>query len=256
MELQKRRKTPTVYVGNVPVGSGYPVVVQSMTDTPTADLEKTFQQTEALILAGSELVRWTVNDDEAARAVPLIIERLRKAGYQTPIIGDFHFNGHTLLRKHPDCAQALAKFRINPGNVGKGDKHDDNFTQIIKIAIENDKPVRIGVNWGSLDQELLTSLMDENAKQKQPKDFREVMFDAMIKSALMSAQLAETIGLKNDKITISVKMSVLQDMVTVYHRLAQQCDYVLHLGLTEAGAEVQGIASSAAALGILLQQGI
>jgi (E)-4-hydroxy-3-methylbut-2-enyl-diphosphate synthase len=256
MELNIRRKTPTIKIGHVFLGSNYPVVIQSMTDTPTADVEKTFTQTVELIEAGSELVRWTVNDDDAARSVPIIIKKLRDQGYQTPIIGDFHFNGHTLLSKHKACAQALSKYRINPGNVGKGERHDENFSSIIKIAIEHDKAVRIGVNWGSLDQELLTSLMDENAKQKDPKDFKEVTYEAMIQSALMSAHLAESLGMKKDKIVISVKMSILQDMVTVYARLAKICDYALHLGLTEAGGDVQGISSSSAALSILLQQGI
>jgi len=256
MELKQRRKTPTVMVGSVPIGSGYPVVIQSMTDTPTADVEKTLAQTIELAEAGSQLVRWTVNDDKAARTVPEIIKRLRDKGYTTPIVGDFHFNGHTLLRKHPECAKVLAKYRINPGNVGKGERHDSNFSEIIKIAVEHQKPVRIGVNWGSLDQELLTRLMDENAQLAEPKDFKEVTYAAMTASALASARLAEKEGLDKDKIIISVKMSVLQDMVTVYFRLAEECDYALHLGLTEAGADVQGIASSSAALSILLQQGI
>ncbi len=256
MEQSSRRKSQTVMIGNVPLGSDYPVVIQSMTDTPTADIEKTFNQTLSLIESGSQLVRWTVNDDAAARAVPEIIKRLHDQGIFTPIIGDFHFNGHTLLTKYPECAKALSKYRINPGNVGKGDKHDSNFTAIIKVAIKHDKPVRIGVNWGSLDQELLTGLMDENAKLAEPKDFKEVTYDAMIQSALTSATLAEKEGLGKDKIILSVKMSILQDMVTVYKRLADSCNYALHLGLTEAGAQIQGIASSAAALGILLQQGI
>lgn len=256
MELHQRRKTPSITVGNVSIGCDYPVVVQSMTDTPTADQEKTYDQTVSLIEAGSQLVRWTVNDDAAARAVPEIIQKLKDHGYQTPIVGDFHFNGHTLLTKHPDCAKALAKYRINPGNVGKGERHDDNFSAIIKIAIEHNKPVRIGVNWGSLDQELLTQLMDENAKLSQPKDFKEVTFAAMIQSALTSAELAQKIGLAEDKIILSVKMSVLQDMVTVYSRLAKKCNHALHLGLTEAGSDIQGLTSSAAALAILLQQGI
>ncbi len=256
MEIQKRRKTPTVQIGSVALGSGHPVVIQSMTDTPTADIEKTLAQTIELIEAGSELVRWTINDDKAAQAAPEIIRRLRERGFQTPIIGDFHFNGHTLLSKHKETARALAKYRINPGNVGKGDRHDENFSTIIKIAIDHDKPVRIGVNWGSLDQELLTDLMDKNAKLKNPKDFKEVTYEAMIKSALQSATLAQKLGMKKDKIVLSVKMSVLQDMVTVYSRLAGECDYALHLGLTEAGSDVQGVAASSAALGILLQQGI
>jgi (E)-4-hydroxy-3-methylbut-2-enyl-diphosphate synthase len=243
-------------IGSVAVGSQHPVVIQSMTDTPTADVDKTLQQTIQLIDAGSELVRWTVNDDDAARAVPEIIKRLRDKGLQTPIIGDFHFNGHTLLRKHPNCAQALAKYRINPGNVGRGEKHDENFSAIIKIALEYNKPVRIGVNWGSLDQELLTQLMDDNANLPEPKDFREVTYDAMIQSALGSAQLAHELGMSEDKMIISVKMSILQDMVNVYSRLATACSYALHLGLTEAGGDVQGISASSAALGILLQQGI
>jgi (E)-4-hydroxy-3-methylbut-2-enyl-diphosphate synthase len=256
MELQKRRKTPPVQIDGVSLGSNFPVVIQSMTDTPTANIQATLAQTIELIEAGSELVRLTVNDDDAARSVPEIINILRSKGYKTPIIGDFHFNGHTLLTKHPDCAKALAKYRINPGNVGKGDRHDENFSSIIKIALEHNKPVRIGVNWGSLDQELLTDLMDKNAKLKNPKDFREVTFDAMVTSALQSADLAQKLGLKKDKIVISVKMSILQDMVTVYSRLAQKCDYVFHLGLTEAGGDIQGISASSAALAILLQQGI
>lgn len=253
----QRRPTPTINIDNtVFIGSDYPVVLQSMTDTPTADIEQTFNQTVELIEAGSEMVRWTVNDDDAARAVPEIIKRLRDRGFKTPIIGDFHFNGHTLLSKHKDCAKLLSKYRINPGNVGKGERHDENFASIVKIAIEHNKAVRIGVNWGSLDQELLTSLMDQNAKLKNPKDFREVTFEAMIQSALNSAGAAMKLGMKKDKIILSVKMSILQDMVTVYARLAQQCDFALHLGLTEAGGDVQGISSSSAALAILLQQGI
>lgn len=256
MDTQKRRKTPTVTIDSVNIGSNYPVVIQSMTDTPTANIDLTLAQTIELIEAGSELVRWTVNDDDAARAVPEIIRRLRGDGYSTPIVGDFHFNGHTLLRKHPECAKTLSKYRINPGNVGRGERHDENFSDIVKIACEYNKAIRIGVNWGSLDQELLTSLMDQNAKLSQPKDFREVTFDAMIESALTSARLAEKLGCPKNKIVLSTKMSILQDMVTVYSRLAKACDYVLHLGLTEAGGDVQGISSSSAALGILLQQGI
>ena len=256
MELHNRRQTSTVKVDHISIGSDHPVVIQSMTDTPTANVEATYAQTVQLIEAGSELVRWTVNDDDAARTVPEIIKRLRDNGYAAPIIGDFHFNGHTLLTKHPECAKALAKYRINPGNVGRGNKHDDNFTSIVKVAVDNNKPVRIGVNWGSLDQELLTSLMDANAKQTNPKEFREVTFDAMIQSAVTSAQLAEKIGLGHDRIILSAKMSILQDMVTAYSRLAKECDYALHLGLTEAGGDVQGISSSSAALSILLQQGI
>ncbi len=254
--MQKRRKTPTVTIGFVSLGSQYPVVIQSMTDTPTADVEKTFLQTVELIEAGSEMVRWTINDDKAAQAVPAIIKRLRDQGYQTPIIGDFHFNGHTLLAKHPQTAKLLGKYRINPGNVGKGNRHDENFTTIVKIAVDNQKPVRIGVNWGSLDQELLTDLMNKNARLKNPRDFKDVTYQAMIDSALRSAKLAQKTGLKKNQIVLSVKMSILQDMVEVYAQLAKQCDYVLHLGLTEAGGDVQGISASSAALGILLQQGI
>ena len=243
-------------VGSVPVGAGHPVVVQSMTDTPTADVEKTYAQTVSLIDAGSQLVRWTINTNDAARAAAPLIRRLRAEGYQTPIVGDFHYNGHLLLRDHADCAEALDKYRINPGNVGRSDRHDANFSDILKIARDNDKPVRIGVNWGSLDQDLLTTLMDENAARPDPQDFKEVTYEAMIQSALSSGALAEKVGLGADKIILSVKMSVLQDMVTVYSELAGRCHYVLHLGLTEAGADIQGIASSAAALGMLLQQGI
>lgn len=256
MQNQPRRNTPTVAIGPVLLGSGHPVVIQSMTDTPTADVGRTLAQIIELIEAGSQMVRITVNDDDAARAVPQIITQLRDGGYTAPVIGDFHFNGHTLLAKHPDCARLLDKYRINPGNVGRGQRHDENFAQIVKIAAEYNKPVRIGVNWGSLDQELLTSLMDENAKSPNPKEAKEVTYQAMIQSALQSAELAQKCGLKKNQIVISVKMSILQDMVTVYSQLAKQCDYVLHLGLTEAGADVQGIASSSAALAILLQQGI
>ncbi|MCB9771939.1 MAG: flavodoxin-dependent (E)-4-hydroxy-3-methylbut-2-enyl-diphosphate synthase [Candidatus Omnitrophica bacterium] len=256
MELIKRRKTPTVTVGNISLGSPFPVVIQSMTDTATADIQATFAQTVSLIEAGSELVRWTVNDEKAAQSVPEIITMLRAKGYQTPIVGDFHFNGHRLLAKYPKTAKALDKYRINPGNVGKGTLHDDNFATIVKIAIEHDKAIRIGVNWGSLDQELLTEMMDDNAKLKEPQDAKEVTYQAMIASALRSAQYARKLGTKKEKIILSVKMSILQDMVNVYSKLAKECDYVLHLGLTEAGGDVQGISASSAALSILLQQGI
>ncbi len=256
MKSLSRRKTSTVKIGCVSLGGQHPVVIQSMTDTATADIPATFAQTVDLIEAGSEMVRWTINDEKAALAVPQIITMLRAKGYQTPIVGDFHFNGHRLLSKCPNAAKALDKYRINPGNVGKGNLHDDNFATIIKIAIENDKAVRIGVNWGSLDQELLTEMMDQNAKLKNPKEAKEVTYQAMMQSALRSAQYARKLGLKKEKIVLSVKMSILQDMVNVYSKLAQECDYVLHLGLTEAGADVQGIASSSAALAILLQQGI
>ncbi len=256
MKLTNRRKTPTVTVDNVKLGSDYPVVIQSMTDTSTADIQATFNQTVELIKAGSELVRWTVNDEKAAAAVPQTIKRLRDEGYNTPIVGDFHFNGHRLLAKFPAAAQALAKYRINPGNVGKGILHDDNFATIVKIAIEHDKAIRIGVNWGSLDQELLTQMMDQNARLAEPQEAKVVTYEAMIASALNSAEYALKLGIKKEKIILSVKMSILQDMVSVYSKLAKKCDYVLHLGLTEAGADMQGIASSSAALAILLQQGI
>ena len=253
---QNRRQTPTVSIGPILMGSGHPVVIQSMTDTPTADVEKTLHQTKELIAAGSELVRWTINDSDAAVGAAEAIKRLRAEGIQTPIIGDFHFNGHTLLTKHPETAKLLDKYRINPGNVGKGKNHDDNFAAIVKIAILNHKPVRIGVNWGSLDQELLTDLMDQNAKIAKPEDARVVTREAMVQSALRSAQYAIELGLPKNKIVLSVKMSVLQDMVDVYQELAKRCDFALHLGLTEAGADIKGAVSSAAALSILLQQGI
>jgi (E)-4-hydroxy-3-methylbut-2-enyl-diphosphate synthase len=251
-----RRTTPVVTIGNLKLGSQFPVRIQSMTDTPTADVQKTLAQTKELIEAGSELVRWTINDDKAAKGAYEAIQILRKEGIQTPIIGDFHFNGHILLKNNPQTAKALDKYRINPGNVGKGKLHDDNFAQIVNIAIEHGKAVRIGVNWGSLDQELLTELMDANAKLSEPKDFRDVTIDAMIQSALRSSEYAIQLGLPKEKIILSVKMSVLQDMVHAYERLAQETDLVLHLGLTEAGADIKGAVSSASALAILLQQGI
>ncbi|MBI4309483.1 MAG: flavodoxin-dependent (E)-4-hydroxy-3-methylbut-2-enyl-diphosphate synthase [Candidatus Omnitrophica bacterium] len=256
MPLLVRRKTPAVLIGHLPLGSEHPVRIQSMTDTPTADVEATLKQTRELIEAGSELVRWTINDHEAAKGAAQAIKRLRAEGIKTPIIGDFHFNGHTLLSKNPQTARLLDKYRINPGNVGKGRQHDDNFAQIVKIAINNGKAVRIGVNWGSLDQELLTGLMDANAKLLNPKEFSEVTREAMVHSALRSAEYAMKLGLPKNKLVLSVKMSVLQDMIAVYQRLAQECDFALHLGLTEAGADMKGAVSSAAALAILLQQGI
>ncbi len=256
MKLKPRRKTPTVKVGNVLIGSGHPVVIQSMTNTPTADIPATVRQICELIDAGSEMVRLTVNNDDAARAVEKIIKSIRDKGWDTPIIGDFHFNGHTLLSKYPECARLLDKYRINPGNIGKGRRHDENFARIIQTAVDNNKAVRIGVNWGSLDQELLTDFMDRNARLKKPKSLKDIICAAMIQSALQSAACAEKLGLKKDKIILSVKMSLLQDMVNVYTRLAKKCDYALHLGLTEAGGDVQGITASSAALGLLLQQGI
>ncbi len=251
-----RRKTPAVFIGPLALGQDYPVRIQSMTDTPTADVEATLAQTKELIAAGSEMVRWTVNDHDAAKGAAQAISRLRAQGITIPIIGDFHFNGHTLLSKNPQTAKLLDKYRINPGNVGKGRLHDDNFARIVKIAVVHGKAVRIGVNWGSLDQELLTELMDHNAKSSHPKDFSEVTREAMVQSALQSAEYALKLGLPQEKLVLSVKMSGLQDMVAVYQKLSQACNFALHLGLTEAGADIKGAVSSAAALSILLQQGI
>jgi len=250
-----RRSTVTVDVGGVRIGSGNPIVVQSMTNTDTADPDATAIQVAQLAHAGSELVRVTVNNDEAAAAVPVIRDKLDRLGVGVPLIGDFHYNGHLLLTKHPAAAAALAKYRINPGNVGA--KHRDaNFQRIVEVAIANAKPVRIGVNWGSLDQQLLTAMMDANAAQPEPADSREVMIEAMIESALRSARLAEETGLGHDRIIISAKVSGVQDLVEVYARLAERCDYPLHLGLTEAGMGSRGIISSTAGLAILLQRGI
>ena len=254
-EIQ-RRKTVTVKVGQVRVGSDVPVVVQSMTNTDTADVPGTIQQVAALATAGSELVRVTVNNDAAAKAVPFIVEGLAKLGIHVPIIGDFHYNGHQLLKKYPDCARALAKYRINPGNVSIGRKDDDNFRTMIECAVENDKPVRIGVNWGSLDQALLTRMMDENSKRSEPLDARDVMMEAMCRSALDSAAAAERYGLGHDKIIISGKVSGVRDLIDVYEMLAGRCDYPLHLGLTEAGMGMKGIVASTAGLAPLLLQGI
>ncbi len=256
MALTDRRKTPTVTIGNLKLGCEYPVRIQSMTDTPTRDVEATVSQTKELIAAGSELVRWTINDHDAAQGAVKAINHLRSEGITTPIIGDFHFNGHTLLSKNPQTAQLLDKYRINPGNVGKGPLHDDHFAQIVKIAVDNGKAVRIGANSGSLDQELLTQLMEDNAKSSDPKDFGEIVCQAMIQSVLESARYALKLGLPKEKLVLSVKMSRLQDMVTVYQRLAKECDFALHLGLTEAGTDIKGAVSSSAALSILLQQGI
>lgn len=250
-----RRKTVTTRVGGVPIGGDHPIVVQSMTNTDTADAAATAAQVEALAMAGSELVRVTVNNDEAARAVPEIVERLRDRGVGVPIVGDFHYNGHLLLTKYPECAQALSKYRINPGNVGT--KHrDENFRTIIEVAVEHGKPVRIGVNWGSLDQHLLTEMMDENARRPEPLDAKSVMIEAMIESALRSAALAEETGLPHDRIILSAKVSGVQDLIAVYRKLAARCDYPLHLGLTEAGMGAKGIVASTAGLSILLQEGI
>ncbi|MDP9270459.1 MAG: flavodoxin-dependent (E)-4-hydroxy-3-methylbut-2-enyl-diphosphate synthase [Chloroflexota bacterium] len=255
MPVAARRHTTTVMIGDVPVGSSHPVVVQSMTNTDTADPDATALQVAQLAHAGSELVRVTVNNDEAAQAVPIIRDKLDRLGVNVPIIGDFHYNGHLLLAKYPACAEALAKYRINPGNVG-GRHRDENFARIIEIAVANDKPVRIGVNWGSLDQQLLTQMMDANAALPEPKDSREVMIEAMVASALRSAQLAEECGQAHDRILLSAKVSGVQDLVEVYTRLAERCNYPLHLGLTEAGMGSRGIISSTAALAIMLQRGI
>ena len=251
-----RRKSVAVNVGGVMVGGDNPVVVQSMTNTDTADVDATVAQVAALAKAGSELVRITVDRDESAAAVPRIRERLDNLGITVPLIGDFHYIGHKLLAEFPDCAKALAKYRINPGNVGFREKRDKQFSEIIEFAIRYDKPVRIGVNWGSLDQELLTRLMDENAEKGGPLSTDEVMHEAVVQSALVSAHLAEEIGLGRDKIILSAKVSQVQDLVAVYTMLAERCDYALHLGLTEAGMGTKGIVASSAALGILLEQGI
>src|SRR5689334_4777370 len=250
-----RRQTVTAHVGGVPVGAGHPIVVQSMTNTDTADVAATVQQVAALARAGSELVRVTVNNEAAAAAVPAIVESLDRIGIGVPIIGDFHYNGHLLLTRYPACARALAKYRINPGNVG-GKRHDENFRAIIEVALANDKPVRIGVNWGSLDQNLLTEMMDANARRSDPEDARDVTMAAMVESALQSAELAEAVGMGHDRIILSAKVSGVQDLVDVYRRLAVRCDYPIHLGLTEAGLGAKGIIASTAGLSILLQEGI
>ncbi len=238
------------------MGSDAPVVVQSMTNTDTADVKSTVQQTAELARAGSELVRVTVNNDAAAAAVPRIVEELDKLGISVPIIGDFHYNGHILLKKYPECARALAKYRINPGNVSVGRRDDDNFRTMIEVAVEYQRPVRIGVNWGSLDQALLTRMMDENSRLPEPLDARAVTMEAMVVSALNSAQRAEQYGLRRDQIILSAKVSGVQDLIDVYRSLAARCDYPLHLGLTEAGMGAKGIVASSAALGVLLQEGI
>ena len=251
-----RRASTPVMVGNVRVGGPAPIVVQSMTNTDTADIEKTVEQVAALARAGSELVRITVDRDEAAKAVPHIRDQLAKRGVDVPLIGDFHYIGHTLLKNNPACAEALAKYRINPGNVGFKAKRDKQFSDIIEIALKHDKPVRIGVNWGSLDQELLTHLMDENAKSAVPIDARSVMHEAIVQSGLLSAQRAHEIGMGPEKIIISAKVSAVQDLVSVYTMIAARCTYALHLGLTEAGMGSKGIVASSAAMGIVLQAGI
>jgi (E)-4-hydroxy-3-methylbut-2-enyl-diphosphate synthase len=252
----ERRQSVSVNVGGVKVGGANPIVVQSMTNTDTVDVAATATQCEQLARAGSELVRITVNTRQAAEAVPHIVDKLGERGVTVPIIGDFHYNGHILLKEYPSCARALAKYRINPGNVGPGQHHDKNFQSMIEVAIENDKPVRIGVNWGSLDQGLLTRLMDENAAKPVPKDARDVMREAVVISGLESAELAEQAGLSHDRIILSAKVSEVQDLIAIYSDLAARCDYPLHLGLTEAGMGSKGIVASTAAMGVLLQQGL
>ncbi len=253
--IQRRVSVP-VSIGGVQVGGTNPIVVQSMTNTDTADVMSTVNQTMALANAGSELVRVTVNTEAAAAAVPKIVETLDKFGVRVPIIGDFHYNGHLLLKKFPECARALAKYRINPGNVNIGKKHDDNFRTMIEAAIEYDRPVRIGVNWGSLDQALLTRMMDENSKSPNPLDAKQVTMNAIVASALHSAEAAERYGLPRNRIILSAKVSGVQDLIEVYRMLAARCDYALHLGLTEAGLGSKGIVATAAALSVLLQEGI
>lgn len=238
------------------MGSGHPIVVQSMTNTDTADIPSTVEQVRQLSEAGSELVRVTVNTEEAAQSVPEIVGRLRDQGLSVPIIGDFHYNGHQLLKRYPECARQLSKYRINPGNVGMGQHRDTNFRQIVEIAVENEKPVRIGVNWGSLDQRLLTELMDANARQAKPKDAREVLIEAIVESGLRSARLAEEYGLSRHRIILSAKVSAVPDLLMVYRQLSERCDYPLHLGLTEAGMGSRGIVASTAALAILIQEGV
>ncbi|HUK16264.1 MAG TPA: flavodoxin-dependent (E)-4-hydroxy-3-methylbut-2-enyl-diphosphate synthase [Bryobacteraceae bacterium] len=256
MAVKPRRKAVVVDVGGVKVGGDHPIVVQSMTNTDTADVTSTVNQVMALAQAGSEIVRVTVNTEHAAAAVPKIVETLLQFGVRVPIIGDFHYNGHILLKKYPECARALAKYRINPGNSDIGRKTGDNFRTMIEVAVENRKPVRIGVNWGSLDAQLLTRLMDENSRRPDPKDARDVTLDAMVISAIESAQAAERYGLGHDMIILSAKVSGVQDLIDVYRALGAICDYPLHLGLTEAGMGSKGIVATTAALAPLLQEGI
>ena len=255
MGFKDRRNTVTCLVGGVPIGSSHPIVVQSMTNTDTADPKATAEQVAALARAGSTLVRVTVNNDAAAAAVPELIQRVVDLGVIVPVIGDFHYNGHLLLTKYPACAAALAKYRINPGNVGSRHR-DENFRTIVQVAIDRGKPVRIGVNWGSLDQDLLTSMMDANALDAAPRDAKDVYMEAMIESALRSAALAEETGLGHDRIIISAKISQVQDLLECYRRLAARCDYPLHLGLTEAGLGMKGIVATTAALSLVLEEGI
>ena len=252
----ERRRSVVCHVGGVPVGGTHPVVVQSMTNTDTADPSATAEQVVLLADAGSELVRVTVNTREAAAAVPDMVRRVRDRGVQVPIVGDFHYNGHTLLSEYPDCARLLDKYRINPGNVGVGEKHDDNFRRMIEVAVHHGKPVRIGVNWGSLDRSLLTRLMDENARRATPLPDREVVLEAMLASALRSAESAERFGQPHERIILSAKVSDVRDLIQVYRALAAACDYPLHLGLTEAGLSTKGIVATTAALSVLLFEGI
>jgi (E)-4-hydroxy-3-methylbut-2-enyl-diphosphate synthase len=256
MPALRRRKSVPVTIGNVRVGYDAPVVVQSMTNTDTADVDSTVQQIAALARSGSEMVRITVNNDEAAKAVPYILEGIRTKGWNTPLIGDFHYNGHLLLAKYPDCAEALAKYRINPGNCSIGRKDDDNFRTMIEVAVKHQKPVRIGVNWGSLDQALLTKMMNDNSKLPQPLEARDVMMEAMVVSALDNATAAERYGLRRDQIILSAKVSGVRDLIDVYTELASRCDYALHLGLTEAGMGMKGVVASTAGLSPLLLAGI
>jgi len=256
MAVLQRRNSVGVSVGGIVVGGGAPIVVQSMTNTDTEDAAATARQVAALAQAGSELVRITVNTHEAARAVPEIVSRLRDEGIDVPVIGDFHYNGHILLKSYRKCARALAKYRINPGNVGVGRHHDENFRSMIDVAIENDKPVRIGVNWGSLNQALLTRLMDQNRKQPEPKSARGILLEAMCVSAIESADMAEKFGLPRSRIILSAKVSGVQDLVQVYRELSRRSDHALHLGLTEAGMGARGIVASTAGLAVLLQEGI
>jgi (E)-4-hydroxy-3-methylbut-2-enyl-diphosphate synthase len=256
MAANARRKSVAVDVGGVKVGGRHPIVVQSMTNTDTADHNATAKQVAELAKAGSEIVRITVNTDEAAAAVPKVKDLLDLWGIKVPLVGDFHYNGHLLLKKYPACARALAKYRINPGNVNIGKKHDDNFRTMIEAAIEYQRPVRIGVNWGSLDGALLTRMMDENASSAEPLDAMEVTMNAIVESALLSAAAAESYGLGHDKIILSAKVSNVQDLIVVYRKLASRCDYPMHLGLTEAGMGMKGIVATTAALGVLLQEGI
>src|SRR4051794_23027397 len=256
MAASKRRTAVAVNVGGVKVGGSHPIVVQSMTNTDTADVLSTVNQVMALAQTGSELVRVTVNTDDAARAVPKIVDTLEKFGVRVPIVGDFHYNGHLLLRKYPDCARALAKYRINPGNVNIGKKHDDNFRTMIEAAVEYDRPVRIGVNWGSLDSSRLTRMMDENSRSAEPLEAMDVTKRAIVESAIRSAENAERFGLAHDRIVLSAKVSNVQDLIDCYQMLAARCDYPLHVGLTEAGLGSKGIVATTAALSVLLQQGI